>query len=870
MGRDRSTGGLVQNMSSSEEYLDSLLRAALEQEEIIAKQRAERVHGDTDDNVKTEEDLNLGKSLADSSEFFVGQNDVKDGAIADTVENTEAESEVIPEISVPEPIQENEEPEPEAVPEVEEPEPIVMPVSDDPNHAMSADEIAALFAAADTGVNAEPVSEIEEPDTEPIQENEEPEPIVMPVSDDPNRAMSADEIAALFATADTGANAEPEAEAVQEIEEPNTEPIRENAEPEPEAVPEVEEPEPIVMPVSDDPNRAMSADEIAALFAVADTAANAEPDAEIAEPDTEPIQEKEDLKPEAVPEVEEPEPIVMPVDDDPNRTLSADEIAAMFAAADGSAESAGTLPDDGIEDISNLTDLINAGIAEEKADDIKLPEMDFSEEDLDSMDVEQLLETMAMEDDELAEISDLLKKSDNNELIETEESDSLEQEADLSDEEQISSKKGRKKKKEKKKKDKKEKKSLFSIFKKKEKTQESREENILSEDIPEQVNLESAEHIGAESQTDDTSATEAADLLEADQNDIIDLMSQFGEGEDLEALFGGENEPIQADIQTLDLSEEEQQELSEIRDITPKEDSNTKKKGFWGKLFDMLTEEVEEEEEIKEKPKSKKGKKDKKDKKAPNGENEELINELEAEDDLEEKGKKKGKKKDKKEKKPKKPKKEKITEEPAGNEKKLPIKMVIRIFVLCISVLLLLVIGSNVLVNFSTLNSARNAYNEGNYTAAYQNLIGKKLSASDQSILDKTTLILKVQRKYDSYRNYMSLGNREYACNALLEGYAAYKDSYETAQQYNIVDEIDTIKRVIVDALQNTFGISEEKADELNAIDDPAQYQERVRRVITTQPAQTDLSENQSQREAMEGMPDILDEEQQIIHQIDE
>ena len=64
----------------------------------------------------------------------------------------------------------------------------VSPVSDDPNKQLSADEIAALFAAA------EPAPKKEEPAPAP-------EPVsVSPVSDDPNKQLSPDEIAALFAS----------------------------------------------------------------------------------------------------------------------------------------------------------------------------------------------------------------------------------------------------------------------------------------------------------------------------------------------------------------------------------------------------------------------------------------------------------------------------------------------------------------------------------------------------------------------------------------------------------------------------------------------------------------------------------------------
>ena len=112
--------------------------------------------------------------------------------------------------------------------------------------------------------------------TEPVTEAPqvpEPEPVVEPspaaeeaVADttdsDPNRQLSADEIAALFASANAGAT-EPESEPAEEV---ITEPVTEAPQvPEPEPA---SEPEQAKSPVVDlnNTNRNLTPDEIAALF----------------------------------------------------------------------------------------------------------------------------------------------------------------------------------------------------------------------------------------------------------------------------------------------------------------------------------------------------------------------------------------------------------------------------------------------------------------------------------------------------------------------------------------------------------------------------------------------------------------------------
>ena len=126
----------------------------------------------------------------------------------------------------------------------------------------------------DAPQSAPAMEAIPEPvEPEPVIEAPEPEPVVEPgpaaeeavadtTNSDPNRQLSADEIAALFASANAGAT-EPESEPTEKV---ITEPVTEAPQaPEPEPV---SEPEPAKSPVVDlnNTNRNLTPDEIAALF----------------------------------------------------------------------------------------------------------------------------------------------------------------------------------------------------------------------------------------------------------------------------------------------------------------------------------------------------------------------------------------------------------------------------------------------------------------------------------------------------------------------------------------------------------------------------------------------------------------------------
>ena len=215
--------------------------------------------------------------------------------------------------AIPEPVVEEAaiaEPEPVAV---IEPEPVVeTPHVPEPEHVSEAPHVP------------EPESEVE---PSPVAE----EAVADTTNSDPNRQLSADEIAALFASANAGAT-EPESDPSEEV---ITEPVTE--------APHVPEPEPVVEPgpaaeesvadtTNSDPNRQLSADEIAALFASANAGAT-EPESDPAEKViTEPVTEAPQA-PEPEP-VSEPEPAKSPVVDlnNTNRNLTPDEIAALFSS----------------------------------------------------------------------------------------------------------------------------------------------------------------------------------------------------------------------------------------------------------------------------------------------------------------------------------------------------------------------------------------------------------------------------------------------------------------------------------------------------------------------------------------------------------
>ena len=304
-------------------YKDEILSACKDEISSVQKDGKEQEHSqDKEIAAKLQEiiiamkdmELRLNQTIMNSQKVVVSQPQVS-VPVATPVEpqpapqNHVEETPVEPEIS-PEP-EESMEPEPEISPDLEEnPEPEISPdLEENPEPEILPD----LEESLEPEISLEPEEDMEPeilpdiPEEEDLKPEEEP-PI-----------MAADEIIP----------PDPE-EAIEEAEElVEPDPIPEDAiveEANDENLPE-EELSP--MPDLSDPNRAMSPDEIAALFANMGNDDNAdkagEPVEETVEPEDipEPIEEPEAVK-EAPLQPEEPA--------DPNKALSPDEIAALFAS----------------------------------------------------------------------------------------------------------------------------------------------------------------------------------------------------------------------------------------------------------------------------------------------------------------------------------------------------------------------------------------------------------------------------------------------------------------------------------------------------------------------------------------------------------
>ena len=340
-------------------------------------------------------------------------------------------------------------------------------------------------------------------------------------------------------------------------------------------------------------------------------------------------------------------------------------------------------------------------------------------------------------------------------------------------------------------------------------------------EIPEASKTESEEEEPLLSEDDD--AINLMDMLsgDADLSDIGDLLKADENGEELEHSEDEDSE-VQDEFERLGSIEE----LKDLKEAKAKR----KKQGFFSTIMSVVVGPDEEEDDTKIAEDDSLG--------SISSENREILKEMDADEGAGKKGKKEKKKKEKKEKK------EKAKKEKAPKVKKekppkeidrtppLPKKPVILIFIMALSVLILILLGSSNLQYGQDMQQAKDDFASGSYVTAFQTIAGSSVKGKDENFYKKAQVLASIQREYQSYESLSGINENEMALDALIRGYGRCVDGADLAQEYEITDEMAGLKDQILQQLSDHFGVSEEKAAELHAMTKRTDYTKAIQEIL--------------------------------------
>lgn len=354
--------------------------------------------------------------------------------------------------------------------------------------------------------------------------------------------------------------------------------------------------------------------------------------------------------------------------------------------------------------------------------------------------------------------------------------------------------------------------------------------------------------------------TMSADMLEIDELLNLAGISQIADD----------------DIAVVDLVSDdsgiEYLDEAELADRIPEK----KKKGLLGRILDFLTETDEEEDEIKgtediqlsdenknileeidmedKASGKKKGKKDKKAKKGKKGKDAQA--ELETLGDDEEEAPKA--KKAQKGKKSKKEKEKHLEVMPLdGSKSKLPIKAMISVGAICVSILAVILLLVNLGGDFAAKRAATKAYYNGDYETCYQTLYGRELNESQKVMYAKSESILRINIRMRQYEIFVGEKSEVEALDVLIQTVYDYAELYEYASKWNAEEEVGEVYVQMLAILQDKYHLTESDALEIAAEPDDVEYT----RIVTSIAEGNAYHSTKSESNKTENLPDMLPEE---------
>lgn len=209
----------------------------------------------------------------------------------------------------------------------------------------------------------------------------------------------------------------------------------------------------------------------------------------------------------------------------------------------------------------------------------------------------------------------------------------------------------------------------------------------------------------------------------------------------------------------------------------------------------------------------------------------------------EKKKEKKEKKKSKKEKKPKKKKEKKVKEKKVKEKKPkkpkevdlsppLPKGPVILIFVMGISIILLVMLFSNLVGYSLNIANAKEGYKNRNYVEAYHRMDGLNIKENDMEFYEKVLLLAAVQEQYEDGNALYEAKQYKMSLDSYVSALGRYDANYQDAVNYDIQSEYDALAEKITEQLKTLYGVDADTAREIYGLRNRTEYTRRIYDII--------------------------------------
>jgi hypothetical protein len=150
------------------------------------------------------------------------------------------------------------------------------------------------------------------------------------------------------------------------------------------------------------------------------------------------------------------------------------------------------------------------------------------------------------------------------------------------------------------------------------------------------------------------------------------------------------------------------------------------------------------------------------------------------------------------------------------------------VFILLAAIAVVIIIGTNKFSYAVNIKQAQDYFTMHKYTKAYTQISGLDIQKSDEELYKKIRTVMYVNREYDSYNNYYAIEYYAEALNSLLNGLNKYDKYIAEASELGVKSDLQYVKNLILDELEDKYKLTEEKAMQIVNISNKEKYSEKV------------------------------------------
>lgn len=171
-----------------------------------------------------------------------------------------------------------------------------------------------------------------------------------------------------------------------------------------------------------------------------------------------------------------------------------------------------------------------------------------------------------------------------------------------------------------------------------------------------------------------------------------------------------------------------------------------------------------------------------------------------------------------------KPKKEKKPKNQAPKEPPLPKVPVAMMWILALSLMVLVFLGTSLVGYSEPLKESKEAFASGDYVAAYTKLQGMKVRKADEELLHAASTLAGIQTEMNAYTALMEQKQYEMALDSLVRGYNRCILHSAEAEEWNVSDKLEEMEDQFDLLLKEQFNVSKRKAKKLYKIKRRSDY----------------------------------------------